>query len=299
MDRNTLLDFLTQRTDRETTREFHRVLAADENRNLLEKLMKTPDAPLKDLELDPKQLKGLEKLIKQAEQKGTGEGKFNWKKFVDPSHKDILDFTPGELDQLFKVFRDDSERIDVEVLLLPEYLSAKGKSVEDIKSLVSGFYNEHKALFDSPKDLEYDVDDKVLTYKGDEKLFEKLLVETLKVKSETFNSIMEQKKKRIISVEIPFQPNPKVSLDEHYFGEWEDKFKTFENVQQAINELVEKKRLNGFEWGELPDKRPVLKFKGYEKSLWNVIEDLFFDNKDDKDLAIAELRRKLPIFKKA
>jgi hypothetical protein len=304
-NRDTLLHFLTRRTSQQVTAEFQRVIAdAELPKAEMDKLFKTlfksnnigwfyqmdKNEPLSDVIKDPSFKNKFEQGLKNL-------GKGMWDYFRG---KDPLDMTPTDLDNLFKVYRDQSSP-PVEIkTIINEQSAGVVLTPEQIKSLVSKFYNDNKNYFESAKDLDYNVETTTLTFKGSEFMLKKLLGDTLKVPGKYMQSILAQRREVVGTWYIPLGPPNKASKDANglpkgWISDWanEDAFagddtfpKFYDAVNQHYKDLVKSKDLDAghLKWIQAQDKQYFLKFEGSLTELTTLFKSFFTFSKNYEDI---------------
>lgn len=295
--KNTLLDFLTQRADRQATREFQRVVAdakddipSPELENLFRTLFKSKGGDVKKFYGDDKDDIG--SLLPQSDGEKFGQwlkkakdskGQSVWDDFKKQfKGKDPLDMTPSDLENLFRVYRDQSDKpVALNILLDPSLLESP-MNPQQIASAVNKFYNDNKQFFTSPKDLTYDAKSKMLHYEGSD-LKLKGLLDALKVKHEAQESIFKQKKEISGVWYIPFtgkiksqlKPGEEQKPERPFFSDWatEDRFQDagkaiFKKFQEAVDANYEENVKEGwlknedtYEWVN-DNGQQILKFQG-------------------------------------
>jgi hypothetical protein len=240
MEKNTLLDFLTQRASEKVTAEFQQVLGdatKEERDQILRSLFKTNNLdwfysmdkkePLRDVV--PEGGKGFFKDLGNSIMKGIKQlpgDAFNYLRGKDP-----LDMTPTDLDNLVKIYRDQTSKPqEITILLSPEDLKAN-KSTASMAAIVANFYMKNKEFFDSARDCTYDKKTKEFNYKGPEVKLDELF-EQLAVKPDRISSIKKQIKEVTGLWYLPFGPGQN-SLDDWTRDPAFPDFKTFKQALDA------------------------------------------------------------------
>lgn len=280
MKQNTLLDFLTRRTDGRTTRQFQKVLAdaknefnKDEFQHLFRNLFKSrdPKAVEKFYSDESHELKDL---MPKSDAYRLGQ----WFNQLGPNikklirGKDPLEMTPSDLENLFRVYRDPNDKlITLKIQITPASLLGD-VNVDQLASMVAKFYNDNKAFFDGADKLTYDKDKMLLKYEGSNLKLKELL-DALKVKPELKENILKQKEELSGLWHLPFtaaMDNP----NKLYLGDWEqderykndDETPNIEKFKQAVmtenDKLIQEGWVNHkAKWVE--DKgQQVLQFEG-------------------------------------
>lgn len=326
---NTLLDFLTQRADRQSTVQFQQVLA-DAKQDIpspeLQELFRTlfKGSGFKDVDKFYKDDKDeFKSMLPKSDGAKVGEwlrktkdskGGNLWNDFKQMfKGKDPLDMTPSDLDNLFKVYRDQgSKPVELKIQIDPS-ITEDNKNPAQIASLVAKFYNTNSAFFNSPKDLSYEAENRVLQFQGSDLKLKELL-DFLKIKQAAQENILKQKKELTGTWYLPFtnkiktemKPGDEASAELPYFGDWanEPRYLTngkpiFRNFQEAVDaqhaDLIKEGLIEDGTYSWVNDKGQwVLRFEG---SLSD-IKALFSGITDDVTHMIQTIKNKASEYKR-
>lgn len=306
MKRNTLLDFVTQRADRESTAEFHRVLAEEAKRQTPEELkdifrtlFKTDDInkiqklydtqePMRDLVPKSGSVKFGE-FLKKTKESG---GKSLWDQAKKMFRgKDPLDMSPTDLENLFRVRHVGAEEGVWKIQMLPEYMAPE-LSKPQIKGAVAKFFNENKEFFSKADALEYDEATNVISFSGPQQKLDELL-KALKVKDPERKSIVEQRQEMTGIFRLPLKVKGDGKQDkfnfqkywqgmtqyQHQQGRWKGKLYP-QALMQDIRLIAEKLKIDKDKIGftttnaENPDKETLtMDFTGTFPELAQILQN--------------------------
>lgn len=202
MDRNTLLDFLTQRSSPKATREFQRVLAGPfdgiknwwENKNLISDILETAEEAKGRKHLFPRwfvnllqskdsEAKKVQKILDMSPE----ELESLFKVMKSPSNSDLMNKLDPETQKLLKETGVAKDReLSIDTLLSPGMLETP-LTPEEMKKIISKFAYEKKLKVTFLEET-YD-----FTFEGTELQFEELS-ELLKIKSTFSEAIRERKR---------------------------------------------------------------------------------------------------------